>query len=95
MGSSGSIPDPSNQPRPIWFELLNYEKTSIGYEKVRLPPSSDVADFRQIVQAFFSNHVLKGIPTTDLLVYKNRESFESNQVNTLILYLFLLESIRR
>ena len=62
----------------VWYLLVDsngqpYEKTSA--DKVKLSTSSDVADFRKAVKTERSNK-LSSFDAADLVVYKNKESFD-------------------
>ena len=62
----------------VWFLLVDsngepYKKTSA--DKVKLSTASDVADFRKAVKTENSRK-LSSFDAADLVVYKNKESFE-------------------
>ncbi len=73
--SSMSSPSPL-----VWFQLLDaatglpYKGTSADY--VSLPPGSVIAQFRDAVQLKYDkSNYLKDIPSSALLVYKNKAAF--------------------
>jgi hypothetical protein len=45
-------------------------------DAVKLPSTSNVADFRKAVKIKYADSHLKGITPSDLIVYKNQNSFE-------------------
>ncbi|KAJ2988812.1 hypothetical protein HDV02_005407 [Globomyces sp. JEL0801] len=72
----------SSPPSPmVWFLLLDsayglpYKGTSADY--VCLPPASVIAQFREAVQLEYDKpNYLRDIPSSALLVYKNKSSFD-------------------
>jgi hypothetical protein len=69
----------STSPRDIWYRLVEadtgqpYRDTSA--DKVRLSNDSDVADFRKTVHVENPNK-LSSVDASDLIVYKNQDSFD-------------------
>ena len=69
-----------NATEMFWFYLydygtgLPYKGTTADY--VNLPPSADIAQFRKAVKAEYSDSHLKGISPSDLLVFKDKHSFD-------------------
>ena len=64
----------------IWFHLYDYG-TGLPYmgttaDKVSVPVGSDITEFRKAVKAEYSDSHLKGISPSDLLVFKNKHSFD-------------------
>jgi len=64
----------------IWYHLYD-SKTGMPYmrtsaDKVSVPSSADVADFRDAVKAKNADSHLKGIAASDLLVFKNKAAFD-------------------
>ena len=62
----------------VWFLLVDsngqpYKKTSA--DKVKLPTASDIADFRKAIKTENSQK-LSSFDASDLVVYKNKESFD-------------------
>jgi hypothetical protein len=69
----------------IWFHLYDYG-TGKPYKgttatKVSVPIGSDISDFRKAVKAEYSDSHLKGISPSDLLVFKNKHSFDKRNSN--------------
>ena len=71
---------PSPPPPLVWFLLLDsatgepYKATSAA--KVSVSTSADVDDFRDAVQLKYDKpNYLKDIPSSALLVYKNKAAF--------------------
>ena len=64
----------------IWFHLYDhgtgkpYKGTTA--DKVSVPVGSDITDFRDAVKVKYSDSHLKGISPSDLLVFKNKQSFD-------------------
>ena len=77
--STGVALDISNQSLSVWFQLTDHQGNSIGSEKVKLIPSSDIADLRDAVKEMYSGSHLKERASSDLLVYRNKEAFLSDK----------------
>jgi hypothetical protein len=71
-------------PLLIWFQLFDaatedpYKGT--GADKVAVSSTADVADFRKAVKAEYSNK-LSSVDAGELLVYKNKTSFEKRNAS--------------
>jgi hypothetical protein len=66
----------------VWFRLVDsigssYKGTTT--DKVSLSTDADVIDFRDAVKAKYSDSVLLGIAASQLLIYKNRATFEETR----------------
>ena len=64
----------------IWFHLYDYG-TGKPYKgttatSVSIPPSAVIDQFRDAVKVKYSDSHLKGISPSDLLVFKNKQSFD-------------------
>ena len=64
----------------IWFHLYDFYtgkpyKGTSAY-KVSLPPSANIAQFRDAVKLKYSDSHLKGIAPSDLLVFQNKDAFD-------------------
>ncbi len=71
--------DSSNQLCWVWFQLVDFQGNSIGTQKVKLTPSSDVAELILAVHELFSGNYLKDISPFDLLVYQSKQVFQSDK----------------
>ena len=71
-------------PHPVWFLLLDPADglpcKGTTADKVAVPSSADVADFREAVKIKFSNK-LSSIDAGDLLIYKNKAAFNKRNDN--------------
>ena len=70
----------SKEESKIWFHLYDYG-TGKPYNgttatTVSVPIGSDIDQFRDAVKAEYSDSHLKGIDASDLLVFKNKQSFD-------------------
>ena len=70
----------SKEESKIWFHLydsangLPYKGTTA--DKVTVPVGSDITEFRDAVKVKYSDSHLKGISPSDLLVFKDKHSFD-------------------
>jgi hypothetical protein len=70
----------SDEPQALRIWLLLVDSNGAPYKctgatKVLVPSSADVSDFRDAVKAKYADSHLKGVASSDLIVYKNRAEF--------------------
>ena len=91
----------SKEESKIWFHLydsangLPYKGTTA--DKVSVPPSAVIAQFRDAVTAEYSDSHLKGIDADDLLVFQKKQSFDKRDaaVEKVIYYNLIIERAAR
>lgn len=79
---------PTTSPSFFWFLLLD-SATNLPYKgtsatKVTLSPSADLDDFREAVQQKYDKrNYLKDVPSSALIVYKDKLAYDDESVNPL------------
>ena len=83
----------------VWFLLVDsatgqlYKGTTADI--VSLPPGYVIAQFRDAVKAKYSDSHLKGIASSNLLVYENKTAFDKrNLENEKVLLIFIIATGR-
>jgi hypothetical protein len=82
--NDGTNPQHIMKHRSVWFLLVDAADgkpyKGIGAAKVSVVSSADVADFGNAVKASRSNK-LSSVDAPNLLIYKNKESFDKRDTN--------------